>query len=139
MVSIKIKYLSENIEKLRYIDGKSDWIDLRAAERVELKAGEFHLIPLGIAMELPKGYEVTVGTMTNGFSLHWQCVTPSSNRTTAFVNSAFLNISLLFLLWKKKHWVMMTGVALVPPENSKQQKRAFSMNALFSICFIVLH
>ena len=49
MVSIRIKYLSDKIEKLRYIDGKSDWIDLRAAERVELKAGEFRLIPLGIA------------------------------------------------------------------------------------------
>ena len=39
MVSIRIKYLSDKIEKLRYIDGKSDWIDLRAAEKVELKAG----------------------------------------------------------------------------------------------------
>ena len=60
MVSIRIKYLSDKIEKLRYIDGKSDWIDLRAAERVKLKAGEFRLIPLGIAMELPKGYDVTI-------------------------------------------------------------------------------
>ena len=33
---IKIRYFSEDIERLRYIDGKSDWIDLRAAERVEL-------------------------------------------------------------------------------------------------------
>ena len=40
MVSLRIKYLSDKIEKLRYIDGKSDWIDLRAAERVELKAGD---------------------------------------------------------------------------------------------------
>ena len=36
MKKIKIKYLSEEIEKLRYIDGKSDWIDLRAAEEVTL-------------------------------------------------------------------------------------------------------
>ena len=34
---INIRYFSEDIERLRYIDGKSDWIDLRAAERVELK------------------------------------------------------------------------------------------------------
>ena len=52
---IRIKYFTDKIEKLRYIDGKSDWIDLRAAEDVTLKAGEFKLIPLGIAMELPKG------------------------------------------------------------------------------------
>lgn len=60
MQNIKIKYLSDQVEKLRYIDNKSDWIDLRASEKIELKAGEFKLIPLGIAMELPKGYEAHV-------------------------------------------------------------------------------
>ena len=58
--NIKIKYFTDEIERLRYIDGKSDWIDLRAAKEVELKAGEFKLIPLGIAMELPAGYEAHV-------------------------------------------------------------------------------
>lgn len=57
METIRVKYFSEDVEKLRYIDGKSDWIDLRASERVELKAGDFKLIPLGVAMQLPKGYE----------------------------------------------------------------------------------
>ena len=60
MPKIRIKYFSDNIEKLAYIGGKSDWIDLRAAENLELKAGEFKLIPLGIAMELPQGYEAHV-------------------------------------------------------------------------------
>ena len=60
MEKIQIKYLSSQIDKLRCIDGKSDWIDLRAAERVELKAGEFRLIPLGVAMQLPKGYEAHI-------------------------------------------------------------------------------
>ena len=54
---IKIQYLNDEIEKLCYIDGKSDWIDLRAAEDVELKKGDFALIHLGVAMKLPKGYE----------------------------------------------------------------------------------
>ena len=57
MPSIRIKYFTDKIDKLTYVDGKSDWIDLRASEDVELKAGEFKLIPLGVAMELPKGYE----------------------------------------------------------------------------------
>lgn len=57
---IKIKYHSDEIEKLTYIDGKSDWIDLRAAENVEMKAGEFRLISLGISMKLPDGYEAHV-------------------------------------------------------------------------------
>ena len=34
--TIKIKYFTDKIEKLTYIDGKSDWIDLRAAEEVTL-------------------------------------------------------------------------------------------------------
>ena len=60
MQKIRIKYFHDDMEKLTYIDGKSDWIDLRAAEDVELKAGEFKLVPLGVAMELPKGYEAHV-------------------------------------------------------------------------------
>lgn len=67
METIKIKYFSEEIEKLRYIDGKSDWIDLRAAADMELKAGEFKLIPLGVAMELPKGYEAHVVPRSSTF------------------------------------------------------------------------
>lgn len=58
--TIKIKYHSNEIEKLTYIDGKSDWIDLRSAEEVELENGEYHLIRLGVSMQLPKGYEAVV-------------------------------------------------------------------------------
>ena len=58
--TIRIKYFTDKIDKLEYIDGKSDWIDLRASEEVTLKKGEFKLIPLGVAMELPKGYEAHI-------------------------------------------------------------------------------
>lgn len=67
METIKIKYFTEEIDKLTYIDGKSDWIDLRASETVELKAGEFKLIPLGVAMELPAGYEAHVVPRSSTF------------------------------------------------------------------------
>lgn len=60
MVDIKIKYFTEDIDKLKYIDGKSDMIDLRAAEDVVMRAGEFKLIPLGVAMELPRGFEAHI-------------------------------------------------------------------------------
>lgn len=66
-MEIKIKYFTDKIEKLRYIDGKSDWIDLRAAEDVTLKAGEFRLIPLGVAMRLPRGYEAHVVPRSSTF------------------------------------------------------------------------
>ena len=67
MKEIKVRYLSDRIEKLCYIDGKSDWIDLRAAEEVALKAGEMKLIPLGVAMRLPKGYEAWIVPRSSTF------------------------------------------------------------------------
>ena len=66
-MEIKIKYFSDKIERLCYIGGKSDWIDLRAAEEVAMRAGEFRLIPLGVAMELPQGYEAHVVPRSSTF------------------------------------------------------------------------
>lgn len=59
-VTLKIKYHTDAIEKLAYIDGKSDWIDLRAAKRYELKKGDWQLIDLGVSIALPEGYEAHV-------------------------------------------------------------------------------
>lgn len=60
--TIKIKYFTDEIDKIDYVGGaeKSDWIDLRAAIDVEMKKGDFKLIPLGVAMKLPDGYEAHV-------------------------------------------------------------------------------
>ncbi len=66
MKTIKIKYFTDQIEKITKID-KGDWIDLRAAKEVALKAGEFALIPLGIAMQLPEGYEAHVVPRSSTF------------------------------------------------------------------------
>ena len=61
MQKIKIKYFDKEIDKLEYINGgKSNWIDLRSAETVHLKKGEFRLIPLGVGMKLPDGYEANI-------------------------------------------------------------------------------
>lgn len=53
-MTIKVKYFNDDTDKMLQL---GDWIDLRAAETVTLIAGQFALIPLGVAMELPKGYE----------------------------------------------------------------------------------
>ena len=66
-MEIQIKYFTDKIERLRYIDGKADWIDLRAAEDVQLAAGEFRLIPLGVAMQLPAGYEAHIVPRSSTF------------------------------------------------------------------------
>lgn len=57
-MKIKIRYATD-IEKIEKI-AVGDWIDLRCAEDTELKAGEFKLISLGVAMQLPEGYEAHV-------------------------------------------------------------------------------
>ena len=67
MEQIKVKYFVDGMEELCYVDGKSDWIDLRASEEVTLKAGEFRLIPLGIAIALPEGYEAHLAPRSSTF------------------------------------------------------------------------
>lgn len=66
MKTIKIKYFDNEIDKIEKID-KGDWIDLRAAETVRMNAGEYHLIPLGIGMILPEGYEAHVVPRSSTF------------------------------------------------------------------------
>lgn len=66
-VQIKIKYLDDSIKRLTYVEGKSDWIDLAAAETVTLKKGEFKLVHLGVAMELPEGYEAHIAPRSSTF------------------------------------------------------------------------
>lgn len=65
--TIKITYLSDKIDKLEYIEGKSDWIDLRCAEELILKKGEFRLINLGVSMCLPDGYELIIAPRSSTF------------------------------------------------------------------------
>lgn len=57
--TILIKYHTPWIDDIAQVKG-SDWIDLYTAEEVELCAGEYKLIDLGISMMLPKGYEALV-------------------------------------------------------------------------------
>ncbi|NMW01857.1 dUTP diphosphatase [Bacillus safensis] len=65
-MQIKIKYLDETQTRISKIE-KGDWIDLRAAEDVAMKKEEFRLIPLGVAMELPGGYEAHVVPRSSTF------------------------------------------------------------------------
>ena len=67
METIKVKYYYDDMEELCYVDGKSDWIDLRIAEEVTLKAGEFRLLPLGLAIALPEGYEAHLAPRSSTF------------------------------------------------------------------------
>ncbi|MGE6627892.1 dUTP diphosphatase [Bacillus pumilus] len=65
-MQIKIKYLDDTQTRISKIE-KGDWIDLRAAEYVVMNKGDFKLIPLGVAMELPEGYEAHVVPRSSTF------------------------------------------------------------------------
>ena len=65
-MKIKIKYHNDQMEKIGKIES-GDWVDLRAAETVEMKAGEHRLISLGVSMKLPEGYEAHVAPWSSTF------------------------------------------------------------------------
>ena len=67
MEQIKIIYHNPNIDKIMNIEDKSDWYDLRAAETVEMKIGDYKLISLGISMKLPEGYEAHIVPRSSTF------------------------------------------------------------------------
>lgn len=65
-LKIKVKYQDETIERIKKIP-QGDWLDLRAAEDINIPVGEFKLIPLGVAMELPDGYEAIIAPRGSTF------------------------------------------------------------------------
>lgn len=69
-IQLKIKYFDKDITKIKKIK-KGDWIDLRSAADITLKKGEFSLIPLGIGMILPEGYEAHIVPRSSTFK-NWK-------------------------------------------------------------------
>ena len=67
MKTVEVKYFNTDIKEIKNIEMKSDWYDLRAAESVSIKKGEFTLVPLGVAMKLPRGYEAHVVPRSSTF------------------------------------------------------------------------
>lgn len=66
MLTIKIKYMVPDLKPVKEIT-QGDWLDLRAAEDIHMGKGEYKLIPLGVAMELPKGYEALLAPRSGTF------------------------------------------------------------------------
>ena len=66
MPKIKIHYFSEDAPRLKMTE-KGDWIALYCAETMTLHAGEFALVPLGVSMQLPAGYEARTAPRSSTF------------------------------------------------------------------------
>lgn len=65
-MEIKIKYHDPELPKLHAIDN-GDWIDMYASETVTMNPGDFHIIPLGVSMKLPDGYEAHLAPRSSTF------------------------------------------------------------------------
>ena len=62
---IRVKEITEGCMPQALEQG--DWIDLKAACDVVMFEGEYAVIPLGIAVELPEGYEAHIAPRSSTF------------------------------------------------------------------------
>jgi dUTP pyrophosphatase len=73
---IEIKYVREDVTPVAQCAG-GDWIDLRTAVDVAMNAGDFKIIPLGVAMKLPENYEALVVPRSSTFKRYGIIMTNS--------------------------------------------------------------
>ena len=64
---IRVMYHNKNLEGTIKQVPDSAWIDLRAAETVEMEPGEFRIISLGISVEIPPGFEAHIAPRSSTF------------------------------------------------------------------------
>jgi dUTP pyrophosphatase len=74
-MKIQIKYF-DGADKIQKIP-QGDWIDLKSRETVNLKKGDFRLINLGVAMQLPQGYEAHIAPRSSTFK-NWGIIQVNS-------------------------------------------------------------
>ncbi len=81
MIRYHDDYEGEPLQKIEKIE-IGDWIDLRAAREVHLRGGEHTIIPLGVSMKLPEGYEAHIVPRSSTFN-KWKIM--QSNSTGRFM------------------------------------------------------
>jgi len=67
-MALKIKYqmVCDGVTKPQLLD-KGEWIDLRVSENVHLSQGEFAMLPLGIRMKIPEGFEAHIAPRSSTY------------------------------------------------------------------------
>lgn len=58
--TLRVRYLEPGMEELVPPNSTSNWVDLRSAETIRLLKWQIHDIRLGVAIELPDGYEALI-------------------------------------------------------------------------------
>lgn len=63
---VKVKYHVDGLEPISQAHS-GEWCDLRCAEDVELKKGDFKYVDLGVSIALPAGYEAILAPRSSTF------------------------------------------------------------------------
>ena len=107
-----VKFFDKTLypEGLQKIGGKkSDWIDLRAREDIVLEKGAFKLIPLGVAIKLPDGYEAIIAPRSSTYKNFFVLQTNSIgvvDETYCGDNDEILTFCYKVKEYKKKKWLI---------------------------------
>lgn len=156
-LKIKVREITEGC--LPQINKKGDWIDLRSSETIELKAPQWsrinketklptYYIPLGISVQLPKGFEALVnsrsstpnkmgvlipsgqGVIDNSYSGNddeWMYVCSPMRNTTIYKGDRIcqfrIQLSQHATFWQKLKWLFSSGVKIVKVNNLKTKNR----------------
>lgn len=162
--TIKVKVITEGCEP--HINKKGDWIDLRAAKDMEIKAAQAGVqynknnnkyrdvelttayIPLGVAMELPKGYEAIIASRSsgpkkigvfipNGIGVvdyvykgdndEWNYVASAMRNTTIKKGERIcqfrIQLSQKATMWQKIKWLLSSGIKIKIVDNLNSPNR----------------
>lgn len=162
---IKVKVLTPGC--MPQINENGDWIDLRAAQDIEIKAAQAGVqyqrnnekyrdvitpvvyIPLGVAMELPKGFEAIIASRSsgpkkmkvfipngkgvvdnsyNGDEDQWHYVASPMENTSIKKGDRIcqfrIQLSQKATFWQKLRWLFSSGIELVEVDSLNNDNRS---------------
>lgn len=121
MKKIKIKFTNEKIYKEFNNISVGDWIDLRTTDIVTIKKGQFKMIDLGVAMELPKGYEAWIVPRSSTFMKYGVLQANS----IAIIDNSFKGDEdvLRFLVWATRDVTIPKGTRICQFRIMKNQPK----------------
>lgn len=147
-MKIKIKVLTEGC--MPEIIEKGDWIDLKVAKSVKLEANasKVTLLPLGVAMKLPKGFEAIVASRSStpsklgiicanslgvidgsyrGNEDEWKFPVIAIKNTTIKKGTRIcqfkIQLSQKATIWQKIKWLFSNKIELVQVDNLSDNNR----------------
>lgn len=170
-LKIKVKVLTEGC--MPVINENGDWIDLKAAKEVEVRAAQAGVqyqennekyrdvtipvtyIPLGVAMQLPKGFEAIIdsrssgpkklglfipsgqGVVDNSYkgnSDQWHYVASPMGNTSIKKGDRIcqfrIQLSQKATMWQKIKWLLSSGIKLVEVDDLSDDNRGMNVTGI---------